>query len=365
MPTDLLGSVQGEFWGSMRHTVVHGPFTGHEHLAMLFAKTFLTSGYVQSFGSLFSALVIAGGFLVLRRSQRNNFKIRVLWRALFARRLFTSASSRADLGFLFLNMVLAGALVAWGVVSGATVSNVVRHVLTNFMGEPTPNQLDPGLCQIVATVVLFVTYDFAYWVDHYVSHRIGWLWEFHKVHHTAEVLTPLTNSRVHPVDSLVFLNFLSVFLGIANGVLAYWFGKLATPFTIGGTNVLAIVFAYTFLHLQHSHIWIATTGRIGRIIFSPAHHQIHHSAASIHFDKNFGSCFALWDWMFGTLYVPTSQRERLTYGVAPDGVNPHTAMGALLMPFVHSASRILPTLQPSKRSLPSGGLDRNFSGDRA
>jgi sterol desaturase/sphingolipid hydroxylase (fatty acid hydroxylase superfamily) len=349
----------------MRHTGVHGLFTGHEHLAVSFAKTILVLGYVQSLGSLFSALVIAGGFLVLRRRERNSFKVRVLWRALFARRLFTSPSCRADLGFLFLNTVLAGALLGWGVVSGATVFNIVRHALISIMGERAPSQLDPGLCQIIATVVLFVAYDFAYWVDHYVSHRIGWLWEFHKVHHTAEVLTPLTNSRVHPVDTLVFLNFLSVFLGTSNGVLAYWFGNLATPFTIGGANVLAIVFAYTFLHLQHSHIWIATTGRTGRIIFSPAHHQVHHSAASIHFDKNFGSCFAVWDWMFGTLYVPTSQRERLTYGVAPDGINPHTVTGALLMPFVRAASRILPALQPSTRFLPRAGSDRNFSGDRA
>jgi hypothetical protein len=36
----------------------------------------------------------------------------------------------------------------------------------------------------------------------------------------------------------------------------------------------------------------------------PAHHHVHHSANPKHFNKNFGSCLALWDWMFGTLYVP-------------------------------------------------------------
>jgi sterol desaturase/sphingolipid hydroxylase (fatty acid hydroxylase superfamily) len=33
---------------------------------------------------------------------------------------------------------------------------------------------------------------------------------------------------------------------------------------------------------------------------------VHHSANPKHFNKNFGSCLALWDWMFGTLYMPQS-----------------------------------------------------------
>ena len=326
----------------MQHTVMHALIWGLEQLAMPPARTFLTLSSTLSLPSLYSALVIAIGVMVMRRRDRNGLKVRVLFRALFPRRIFTSASSRTDAGFLLLNMFVVSGALGWGVLSGTAVSNAVRHGLTEILGQQPPSQLDPGLYRVVATAVLFVTYDFAYWVDHYVSHRIGWLWEFHKVHHTAELLTPMTNARVHPVDSLVFSNFLAVFLGVSNGILAYCFGALASPFTIGGTNVLAILFAFTFLHLQHSHVWLATTGRLGRIIFSPAHHQIHHSAARIHFDKNFGACFAVWDWLFGTLHVPASRRERLTYGVAPDGIDPHTAKGALLMPFAQAALRILP-----------------------
>ena len=46
------------------------------------------------------------------------------------------------------------------------------------------------------------------------------LWDFHKVHHTAEVLSPLTNFRMHPVDSVVFGNILAIFLGVTGGVLS-------------------------------------------------------------------------------------------------------------------------------------------------
>ena len=326
----------------MHHTILQGLFWAFQQLAMPLAKTFLTFGSTLSLPSLYSALAIAIAYLLLKRGGRNNLKVRVLRRALFPRKLFTSASSRADACFLLLSIFLVASLIGWGVFSGSVISNAIRHALTGLFGQRPPSRLGPAIYRVIATVTLFITTDFAYWANHYTSHRVGWLWEFHKVHHTAEVLTPMTNARVHPIDSLVYSNFLAVFLGLSNGVLAYCFGSLATPYAVGGTNVLAIIFAFTFLHLQHSHVWIATTGRLGRVIFSPAHHQIHHSAASVHFDKNFGACFALWDWIFGTLYVPAPRRERLTYGVAPDGVDPHTIKGALLMPFVHAAWRILP-----------------------
>jgi sterol desaturase/sphingolipid hydroxylase (fatty acid hydroxylase superfamily) len=50
------------------------------------------------------------------------------------------------------------------------------------------------------------------------------------------------------------------------------------------------------------------------VLISPAHHQIHHSAAPRHCDRNMGLVFALWDWAGGTLYPP-DRRERLTYGL--------------------------------------------------
>jgi sterol desaturase/sphingolipid hydroxylase (fatty acid hydroxylase superfamily) len=205
-----------------------------------------------------------------------------------------------------MNMFLIAGVIGWGVLSGSAVAEAVRRTLTNILGQRASYRLDPGIWHIVSTVVVFLTYDFAYWLNHSASHRIGWLWEFRKVHHTAEVLTPMT---------------------------------------IGGNNALMIVYAFTVQHLQHSHIWIATTGRFGRVIFSLAHHQIHHSDSRVHFDKNFGACLAIWDWMSGTLYAPSSQRERLTYGCASPGVDSHTAMGALLMPFVHSSLRIVQSLQ--------------------
>lgn len=73
---------------------------------------------------------------------------------------------------------------------------------------------------------------------------------------------------------------------------------------------------------------------------SPAHHQIHHSNSVEHFDRNFGSSLAVFDWLFGTLHVPAKEREKLTFGVERDGSDPHSVSGALAAPFVRAAAQL-------------------------
>ena len=53
---------------------------------------------------------------------------------------------------------------------------------------------------------------------------------------------------------------------------------------------------------------------IHNILKSPAQHQIHHSVAEEHYDKNFGAVFAIWDWLFGSLHVSEGEQD-LQYGL--------------------------------------------------
>jgi sterol desaturase/sphingolipid hydroxylase (fatty acid hydroxylase superfamily) len=173
------------------------------------------------------------------------------------------------------------------------------------------------------------------------------LWEFHKVHHTAEVLTPLTNFRVHPVYTWIFANILAFSAAVANGCGHYLFGDTAPQYALADTNIILVLFIHAYVHLQHSHMWIAFRGLAGRIFISPAHHQVHHSADPKHFNKNFGSCLALWDWMFGTLYVPEKEREPLKFGFA-DHPDAHTVKGELVDPLINAAGH-LRQLAPRRR----------------
>jgi sterol desaturase/sphingolipid hydroxylase (fatty acid hydroxylase superfamily) len=310
-----------------------------QFVILKFGTVFLGLGSTFSAASLFSAACIAVAFLVTqRRKEKRAVKYRVMARALFPRWL-RRASFRADVGFLLLNVLLSTVLVGWAIVSARIISDAVSGALTDIVGVVRVG-VHTFAGQSIATVCMFLAYEFGYWLDHYLSHRIPLLWDFHRVHHTAEVLSPLTNFRVHPIDSLVFGNILGICLGITGGVLSWL--QLGSPFEIGGTNLILVVFLFVTVHLQHSHVWIATTGLLGRVILSPAHHQIHHSDNPRHFNKNFGSCLSIWDWVFGTLYVPDRNRERLNFGVSLQTNADHTAVGSLISPFVQAIKRFRP-----------------------
>ncbi|MEZ5855569.1 MAG: sterol desaturase family protein [Hyphomicrobiaceae bacterium] len=154
------------------------------------------------------------------------------------------------------------------------------------------------------------------------------------MHHSAEVLTPLTNSRVHPIESVLFLNTLAIFLGVTDAVVRWLLGRPAQVMTIANANALVVIFTYLLAHLHHTHVWIAFTGPLGRFFISPAHHQIHHSTNPVHFNKNMGSVLAIWDWLFGTLHLPQAKRERLTFGIGDGEVTEHSVTQELLRPVV-------------------------------
>jgi sterol desaturase/sphingolipid hydroxylase (fatty acid hydroxylase superfamily) len=321
------------------------------------ADLFLSPGSTFSVASLMSALVIAVASLAwMRIRRRRAVKVRTLMRALFPRRLLRSASTRADLAMFLFNTFAAGALIGWTVVSAGQISRAAAELLASALGQGPRITMAAGASRTLATIALFLAYELAYWLDHFLSHKVPALWEFHKVHHTAEVLSPLTVFRVHPVDSLVFANIGAVVLGLTAGVLQYVLGGTASPFALSGANLILVAFIFLTIHLQHSHIWISFTGLWGRILMSPAHHQIHHSADPRHFNRNFGSCLSVWDWVFGTLHQPDRRREALTFGaeVREGTASPHSITGVLITPFAEAPRRLIAAWDPPFRRRAAG-----------
>lgn len=297
-----------------------------------------------SLTSLVGALAIAALFLAYQRHKRGRrVRLRTIVRALFPRRIMQHRSNQADIFYLFFNVFMAGILFGWAALSYQFVSNGLIAGLVFLFGPLQPTTLSPFITRTVITVMLFLAYELGYWFNHWLSHKVPLLWEFHKVHHTAEVLTPLTNFRVHPVYGWIFANILAFSAAVANGLGHYMFGEIAYQYAIGDTNIILVLFIHAYVHLQHSHMWIAFTGVLGRILVSPAHHQVHHSADPKHFNRNFGSCLALWDWVFGTLYIPAKEREPLVFGV-PDHVEAHTVKAEFVDPLLNAARHLKPLL---------------------
>ena len=328
------------------------------NVASKLEHVFLSAGSIFSIFTLFSAFCIAALFLVVRRRRAGrHVRIRGLLRALFPKALVASGSGRADIALAAMNILIFGALISVAIFSAPAISTFVNHFLVSSLGERRPVPIPQSAAQLLMTVVLFLAYEFGYWSNHYVSHRIPYLWEFHRVHHTAEQLSPLTVYRVHPIDSIVFANFLAVSIGVAAGVTDFALGHHTDPFMIAGTNLLFLSFLYVTVHLQHSHIWIAADGWLGRVFMSPAHHQLHHSDDPAHHDSNYGSCLAVWDWIFGTLVMPQRRRPALTFGAGPHLRGNHTLVGLLAAPFSAALAR-LPAFSARRfqRSLPPAPL---------
>jgi sterol desaturase/sphingolipid hydroxylase (fatty acid hydroxylase superfamily) len=257
-----------------------------------------------------TAVVIA--ILANRLNRNPESKNQNVLAALFGRNVIFHPSSAVDFKLVIANRLFTPILSLAGRASIVVSAHFVAVTLTGGADTTSASLRGPALLALTLCVV--VANDFTtYWV-HRLHHESAVLWPFHKVHHSAEVMTPLTFARKHPIYDLVrgLSNF--AILGPVQGVVLALFG-VTDVVTILGVNAVYALFHWTGSNLRHSHVWLSYGPVLNRIFISPAQHQIHHSCAVRHHDKNYGEVFALWDWMFGTLYAPETY-EAIEFGVA-------------------------------------------------
>lgn len=187
---------------------------------------------------------------------------------------------------------------------------------------------------------LFLVRDFSHYWTHRAFHS-RWLWEFHKVHHSASVLVPVTASRIHFVENIADKLAATICLGAYAGVFWYACGGEISRYTLFGVTYLVFIFNALAANLRHSHVWLSFGAVIEHVLNSPAQHQIHHSDAPRHFNKNFATNLSLWDWMFGTLYVTTSTPEPIRFGTGERDRDRYLTIYSLIVtPFVCIARKI-------------------------
>jgi len=244
-------------------------------------------------------------------------------RAYFARELWRHPSARADYRLYFVNALVLPALFAWLLFGDSQFVAFMDSVLGR---QPAP-AAEPGGgigLRLAYTVVFFIAYDFGRFVAHCLLHDVPALWEFHKVHHSAEVLTPITAYRAHPVDLLVMAWVPAVLTGLAT-----WGFNLVSPGQVGAYTFLGVhvfLWAVNLIdNLRHSNVWITYGPRVGKWVVSPAHHQLHHSYEPRHTINGRGGCnrgfsLAVWDRWYGTLCMPAREPETFRMGLG-DGTD--------------------------------------------
>lgn len=264
---------------------------------------------------MLSAFVIA--YLVLawqRRKKDRSETGKTIIQEIFDRDIWFHRSAINDYVCYALNMFLAPAFRLASLGGGALAGTIAFEglVIVND-GQVMYVEINAAWLAIY-TLFSLAALDFGYYIGHYISHRVRLFWELHKVHHSAQVLTPVTLFRLHPLD-LMLVNFCrGLGIGVSVSVGQFMFSESIGVLTILGVNVGTFLFSIVGANLRHSHIWLAYPRWLSYIFISPAMHQIHHSSLVQHHDRNFGSIFALWDWMFGTLYIP-EKHETLQFGL--------------------------------------------------
>ncbi|WP_170387796.1 sterol desaturase family protein [Ruegeria atlantica] len=274
-------------------------------------------------------------------------------RFIFPREIYFHRSNLVDIQVFLVNFVL-GAFGFFGAVLFApVVVDILLTKLISLQGAAfQPLDVTWGRSAL-ATLIIVMTADFCKYWTHYLHHESRVLWPFHSLHHSAEVLTPLTVSRIHPVYILIRNLMMSLGVGVAQALMLFLLIGKIDLLTIGGANAGYFLFNLFGANLRHSHVWLSFGPVLEHIFISPAQHQIHHSCAVKHHNKNYGEVFALWDWIFGTLYIPKTE-EKLEFGIADaQGVKieqPHaTLKDAFVRPFLDSFEEVsgMPRIQRS------------------
>ncbi|MEW6776982.1 MAG: sterol desaturase family protein [Bdellovibrionota bacterium] len=233
---------------------------------------------------------------------------------LFSKKVYFHPSAIVDYKVIVAAAVMGPlcSLLFAGVSSYLAVG--VSKGLVAFFGPPSNQAPWTPWSILFGTVALGMTIDFTTYLAHMIHHRVPLLWEIHKIHHSAEVLTPITLFRKHPLEEPLFSVIAAPILALFQGVIAYQFAGKMTLVTLFGGNFIYSLFRFAGANLRHSHVWLAWPPWLSRIFLSPAQHQIHHSVDEKHLDKNYGEIFAIWDWLFGSLYVPR-KKENLVFGI--------------------------------------------------
>lgn len=240
---------------------------------------------------------------------------REFFRRFLGRSLWWHPSARVDYRFYIINGIVFPLLVGPFLFGENAIAGLLDAALRPMLGSAGTGVAPAGVAVGLAyTVFFFLAYDFGRFVAHSLLHDVPFLWEFHKVHHSAEVLTPFTTFRAHPVDLAVMAWVPAVTTGVVTWLFHRFVDAGVGFYSFLGLHVVMWVFNLVG-NLRHWQVWVSYGAALNRWLISPAHHQLHHSAESRHYGRNRGFELAIWDRLYGTLCVPSNEPETFRMGL--------------------------------------------------
>lgn len=150
-------------------------------------------------------------------------------------------------------------------------------------------------------VVLFViTHDLYIYLFHRWQHRNKWLYRIHEAHHSPKEMDWISGSRSHSLEILInqTIEYAPIML-LASPEIAIYKG---------------IIDAVWGMYI-HSNIDVKS-GALQFVINGPEMHRWHHAKGKGN-SVNYATKLAVWDWMFGTAYLPQNEKPKF-YGLTDE-----------------------------------------------
>jgi len=277
--------------------------------------------------------------------------------------IYKHPSARVDIWLYLLDrgMMPIWVLLFLGSVAPFVEQTAIGTLQSLFGASPavTPTiawRLLYGLVTILIADMIF------YWT-HYMMHKTQIGWAVHKVHHSAEVLTPLTRPREHFIAGPVWALGPAVGLSLSGGIFAWVFDGDITRITILNVGIFSMLYAFNG-NFRHYHVSFRYPRWLEYWLQSPGMHHTHHSYLEKHWDSNLGLVTSIWDRMMGTLYI-ADRYEETPWGLAPkDQIEYSTLSDNLMTPF-REIIRILrkkPKIHPDiPAATPTSDEPRDFT----
>ncbi|HEV8290441.1 MAG TPA: sterol desaturase family protein [Tepidisphaeraceae bacterium] len=226
-----------------------------------------------------------------------------------------------DLCFFLGQYLLWSGLVLWLLLKfGGWIDEVVP---AKFRAAVAAQALWVQAIEVVLLSDLFI-----YW-GHRLQHRVGFLWRFHSIHHSAEHLDWLAAHREHPIDTI------------------YTMGLINLPAFVMGfpLQTIAILMAFRGLWAIYIHSNVRLPiGPLRVLIGAPELHHWHHDRARD--AGNYANISPIMDVIFGTYRCPDHEPE--SFGISePISKN---YLGQMMHPFLSRKLRQksgVPATRPS------------------
>jgi sterol desaturase/sphingolipid hydroxylase (fatty acid hydroxylase superfamily) len=228
-------------------------------------------------------------------------------------------------------------------------SGKLRHVLPwkplsfslHHLG--TVPLIGPGLKVLAMVFIPLFIHDCWFYWSHRIEHRVPLLWEFHKIHHSDELMNTTTWARDHFLQESWRAFFRVFTLGLFIDLQMREAGEVAlysTMFLVGLS-----MFYHSAIRIQLP--WL------DYILVTPQVHRIHHSVRAEHHNRNFADVLPIFDLVFGSFERPKREEFPET-GLGSELTTPRSLFAAQFGPLL-AAVRLVRFANQDPADLGSAG----------